>query len=211
MLKMPLFIFSIKFGIHNSATEIHDTLGLTSPFFLIFSWLDQGVTLPMASQKSTTSAVLIFGPDSHVNLRASLLDVHDHPEAIDRCLLFLMGWRGIIFLSGSSSFLHRTGYGYLHHLRYWWTIMARPLTEMSGLAFSHWIVDGLSKCVLLSSCAPTELKKQSDVKLTWLVLCRAGKFLETFLVPQRHQLQVYLGMLPPGCWLVTTRMTLDFK
>lgn len=60
------------------------------------------------SEKIITSAVLIFGPDSHVNLRASLLDVRDHPEAIVRCLLFLMGWRGIIFLSESKCFSFNT-------------------------------------------------------------------------------------------------------
>lgn len=71
------------------------------------------------SPKIITSAVLIFGPHSHVNLRASLLDVRDHPEAIDRCLLFLMGWRGRIFLSESRVFLlARDWHGYLHHLRY---------------------------------------------------------------------------------------------
>ena len=182
MLKMPLFIFSIKFGIHNAATEIPRYLWVNfSIFFLIFSWLDQGVTLPMASQKSTTSAVLIFGPDSHVNLRASLLDVHDHPEAIDRCLLFLMGWRGDNFLPQGVFLLTQDWCGYLHHLRYWWTIMAHPLAGMSGLAFSYRIVDGLSKCVLFSSCAPTGLKKQTDVKLTWLVLHRSGEIPTNFL------------------------------
>ena len=68
------------------------------------------------SEKIITSAVLIFGPDSHVNLRASLLDVRDHPEAIVRCLLFLMGWRGIIFLSESKGFSFNTRLVWVAHL-----------------------------------------------------------------------------------------------